>query len=279
MLIDRTAPLVCDARKAFQVSCAVVALIRRSRNGPHLAGVQRVDIPRPERSICTATTVAPNRVSASVRVGESLLLQRPIRGCRERDRVAVGVDAVGDLVPAPPDDECRAVFRDRSVLSRRHIGRAFHAGAPGFARAVDDGHTGSGATPPRRGDDDVAVACCGSRQVWGQALRNRIADQHDRPRDAADGRTSAWLDEAAVDQEQRTERERHGDECATRDEETRNGAVPDRRLDEVVRQRCQRDGQDREDERAQRHAQPGQIEPAVPFGPHLERPVPQVHPV
>jgi hypothetical protein len=38
------------------------------RNGPHCVGEQRVDMPRPERSICTATTIAPRWVRAAVRL-------------------------------------------------------------------------------------------------------------------------------------------------------------------------------------------------------------------
>ena len=71
MLIDRTAPPRCEARKAFQVAWAAVASMSRRRNGPHCCGVQRVAIPRPERSIWTATTIAPSRVSACVRVANA----------------------------------------------------------------------------------------------------------------------------------------------------------------------------------------------------------------
>src|SRR5581483_8980993 len=59
MLIEWTAPLVCDARNAFQVRAAAGALTRRARKGPHADGRQRVRIPSPGRSICTATRTAP----------------------------------------------------------------------------------------------------------------------------------------------------------------------------------------------------------------------------
>ena len=71
MLIERTAPVVCEARKAFQVSWAAVAPISRLRNGPHACGVQRLEMPSPVRSIWTATRVAPWWVSAAARVAKA----------------------------------------------------------------------------------------------------------------------------------------------------------------------------------------------------------------
>src|SRR6516164_1198880 len=67
MLIERTAPVVWEKRNAFQAFSADVAWSSRYRMCPHPDELQRVEMPSPDRSISTATTVAPRLVSAAVR--------------------------------------------------------------------------------------------------------------------------------------------------------------------------------------------------------------------
>ena len=279
MLIDRTAPVVCEARNAFQVSWAAVARSAARGTGRTSWGcnastsrgrsVRSARRPRSRR----AGSARPSRRRRRASAAPSTRGSRTGSGRRRR------LDAIGELVPAPPDHECGAVPRDRRVLARGHVRARTSSRRPTACPCVDDGDTGRGTASTRGGDHDVAAAAAalaryGARRCGTESPTSTIVRV-----DVAEGRAGPGNDDAAADQEQRPERDRHHDERATGDEEPRpvpyRIGVSTRWYDNAASPTVQ----GREHGDAHDGGQPAQVPPAVALRSTPQRPVPQVHPV
>ena len=155
----------------------------RCRSGPRCAGVQRVLVPEPERSICTATTARAGRfVSArparrTTRSGALASRQR----IRPVARVPSGALRIGNLVAAPPDHERGPERRNGGGPGGPASCGQASPGPVGFCRGVDDQDAGGGAMPRVAGDDDVVLLRGQPAGERGrESLRHRVADEHDR---------------------------------------------------------------------------------------------------